>query len=283
MAKKCIVLRGLPASGKSTWAKKLVDDNPGKYKRISKDNLRSMMDNTHWSKGNEKFILKTRDALILLGLQEGYHILVDDTNLLPRHEQVIRDLVKGLAVVEVKDFTDVPLEVCIERDKHRQNYVGEQVIRKMHRDFLASKPPVLVVDPELPHALICDLDGTLALLNGRNPYDASLCEQDLVNEVVARIVWMHSASHRVLLVSGRKEEHRPQTERWLHKYLLEYSVLWMRATDDSRKDVEVKRDIYNEHIKGRYNIDFVLDDRSSVVNFWRSQGLTVLQVADGDF
>lgn len=281
MSRKCIILRGLPGSGKSTWVKKLIDDNPGKYKRISKDDLRSMMDNSHWSKGNEKFILKIRDALILLGLQEGYHILVDDTNLLPRHEQVIRELVKGLAIVEIKDFTGVPLEECIERDKHRQNYVGEEVIRKMYRDFLAPKQPTIVIDPSLPHALICDLDGTLALMNGRNPYDASLCENDLLNEPVAGIVRQHTQI--TLLVSGRKEEHRPQTERWLLQHGIVYYALWMRATDDNRRDVEVKRDIYNEHIKGRYNIDYILDDRKQVVEFWRSQGLTVLQVADGDF
>jgi predicted kinase len=173
MTKKVTILKGLPASGKSTWAKQLVDTQPGKYKRVSKDELRAMLDNTKWSKANEKFILKTRDTLILLALDQGYHVLVDDTNLHPKHEAAIRELVKGKAIVEVKDFTDVPLETCIERDRHRQNYVGEQVIRKMYRDFLAPKPPVLVADPILPTAIICDLDGTLALLNGRNPYDAS--------------------------------------------------------------------------------------------------------------
>jgi predicted kinase len=281
MTKKVVIVKGLPASGKSTWAKQIIDEHPGMYKRVSKDDLRSMLDNSRWSKGNEKFILKARNALILLGLEEGHHVIVDDTNLLGKHEQVIRDLVKGLAVVEIKDFTTVPLETCIERDKHRQNYVGEQVIRKMHRDFLASKPPVIVADPELPHALICDLDGTLALFNGRNPYDASLCESDLLNKPVADIVKQYP--QMTLLVSGRKEEHREQTERWLLQHDIAYYALWMRQTDDGRKDVEVKRDIYNEHIKGRYNIDFILDDRKQVVDFWRSQGLTVLQVADGDF
>lgn len=281
MSKTCIILRGLPASGKSTWAKKLIDDNPGKYKRVSKDDLRAMMDDGHWSKGNEKFILKTRDALILLALEQGYHVLIDDTNLLPKHEQTIRELVRGLAIIEIKDFTDVPLETCIERDRHRPNYVGEQVIRKMYRDFLQPERPVITEDPALPHALICDLDGTLAAMNGRNPYDASLCENDLLNEPVAGILKQYPQI--TLLVSGRKEEHRAQTERWLQKHDIAYYALWMRPTEDQRKDVLVKQDIYNEHIKGHYNIDFILDDRKQVVDFWRSLGLTVLQVDDGDF
>ncbi len=281
MTKKVIIVKGLPASGKSTWAKQLIDARPGMYKRVSKDDLRAMLDSGHWSKNNEKFILKVRNALILLGLQEGYHILVDDTNLLSKHEQAIRELVKGLAVVEIKDFTDVPLETCIERDRHRPNYVGEQVIRRMYRDFLAPPLPVIASVQGGGAAIIVDLDGTLALLDGRNPYDASLCEGDLLNEPVASIV--RQCPSIVLLVSGRKEEHRPQTERWLQKHGIVYFALWMRATEDSRSDVLVKQDIHEQYIKGQYNIDFVLDDRASVVRFWRSIGLTVLQVAEGDF
>src|SRR5579859_5121355 len=133
MSKHVIILKGLPASGKSTWAREQVEQYPGRYKIISKDSLRAMLDCGKWSKGNEQFILKTRNMLILLALEEGYHVLVDDTNLHPKHLEAIRELVKGKAEVEVKDFTDVPLGTCIERDRHRPNYVGEQVIRRMYR------------------------------------------------------------------------------------------------------------------------------------------------------
>jgi len=42
MSQKVIILKGLPASGKTTWAKKFVQENGGLYKRISKDDLRAM-------------------------------------------------------------------------------------------------------------------------------------------------------------------------------------------------------------------------------------------------
>src|SRR5258708_7798095 len=107
------ITKGLPASGKSTWAKSVIGDNPGKYKRINKDDLRRMLDNSRWSSGNENHILRVRDSLILLSLEAGYHVIVDDTNLDPKHEQRITELVKLKAVqVVVKDFTDVPLEEC---------------------------------------------------------------------------------------------------------------------------------------------------------------------------
>jgi hypothetical protein len=243
-----------------------------------------MIDNNKWSRGNEKFILKVRDALILLALQEGYHVLIDDTNLHPKHELTIRELVKGLAVVEVKDFTDVDVETCIERDRHRQNYVGEQVIRKMYRDFLQPKPATVVHDPALPDAILCDMDGTLALLNGRNPYNAAECEKDLVNEPVSDIVHAYYKNGNiVVLASGRSEEHRKQTERWLEKNSLPYHALFMRSIKDTRQDAIIKREIYEQHIQGKYNIKFVLDDRDQVVDLWRSLGLTCLQVAEGDF
>lgn len=281
--KRCIILRGLPASGKSTYAKKLVADHPGKYKRISKDDLRAMLDVNKWSKGNEKFILKVRDGLILLALQEGYNPIVDDTNLHPKHETAIRELVKGQAIVEVKDFTDVPLETCIERDRQRPNYVGEQVIRKMYRDFLWVEPPMAEVDPTLPKAIICDLDGTLALLNGRDPYNAETCEQDILSEHIANIVRFYSQSAQILLLSGRQERHRPQTVNWLARHEIPYTALWMRQTNDNRKDSVIKEEIYRQHIQNRYAIQFCLDDRNSIVNLWRSLGLICLQVADGDF
>jgi len=284
MTKKVIIMKGLPGSGKSTWAKELVDRYPGRYKRISKDELRAMFDNSKWSQGNEKFVLKVRDALILLALQEGYHVIVDDTNLLNKHEMTIRELVKGQATVEIQDFTSVDIEICIERDRRRPNYVGEQVIRKMYRDFLQPKPAIIIEDPALPAAIICDIDGTLARISGRNPYDASLCEQDALNTPVADIVNMtHMQQIIILLVSGRKESSREPTLRWLKKYDVPFSNLWMRAEGDERKDVLVKRDIYEQQIMGKYNIKFVLDDRNQVVDLWRSLGLTCLQVDEGDF
>jgi len=57
----------------------------------------------------------------------------------------------------------------------------------------------------------------------------------------------------------------------------------MRSQGDTRPDEIVKREIYEEHIKPLYNVDFVLDDRNKVVKMWRSLGLKVLQVAEGNF
>lgn len=287
MAKKVIILKGLPGSGKSTWAKEQLEKYPGRYKRICKDDLRAMLDAGKWSKGNEKFVLKVRDTLILSALTEGYHPIIDDTNLHSKHDQAIRELVKGLATVEIQDFTDVPLETCIERDLQRLHSVGEQVIRSMYRQFIYKPEPAPRYDHTLPDALICDLDGTLALMNGRNPYDTAQCEQDLLNEPVADIVKSFTPEYTVLFTSGRSEQYRAHTQRWLryHCFSEPYGTfyLFMRPEGDMRKDAIVKRELYEQHIHGRYNVRFVLDDRKQMVELWRSLGLTCLQVADGDY
>ena len=277
--KKVIMTKGLPGSGKSTWAKKLIDKNPNQYKRINKDDLRAMLDNSKHSKDAEKFVLKIRNQIMLMALEEGKHVIIDDTNLHPKHERTIRELTKGIAEVIIQDFTDVELEVCIKRDLNRLNSVGEKVIRQMYNDFLAPKPEEIVVDPTLPHAIICDLDGTLALLNGRSPYDASTCENDILNSVVDSLI----KDKLVLLVSGREDKYREQTINFLDKHQINYEKLIMRETGDFRKDSIIKKEIFDTQIRGFYNINFVLDDRNQVVEMWRQLGLTCLQVAEGDF
>ena len=276
---KVIVTVGLPGSGKSFFAKQLIDNNPGQYKQINKDELRLMLDNSKYSKDNEKFILKVRDQLILMGLESGKNIIISDTNFGGSHMENIIKLVRGKAIVEIKDFTDVPLETCIERDLKRDNSVGEKVIRKMYNQYL--KPEIKNVEyvEGLKDIVICDLDGTLCLLNGRNPYDASTCDNDILNEVVYSII----KDRNVIFVSGREDKYKSQTINFLLKHDLEKFPLFMRKSGDMRKDSIVKEEIYNQYIKGKYNVLFTLDDRDQMITLWRGLGLVCLQVADGDF
>lgn len=276
---KVILLKGLPGSGKTTWAKELIDANKNQYKRINKDELRKMMDNSNWSKASETFILQIRDAIILSALIEGKHIIIDDTNLVLKHEERIKELIKGVATLEIKDFTDVPIETCIERDLKRLDSVGEKVIRKMYNQFLKPKTVTAEQDPTLEKIVICDLDGTLCDTNHRSPYDASTCDKDSLNEVVASII----KDKKVILVSGREDKYRPQTEKFLIKHKIKHLDLFMRKTGDFRNDTIIKQEIFDEHIKGKYCVEYCLDDRERVVKFWRSIGLTCLQVAEGDF
>lgn len=295
------ITKGLPASGKSTWALQKLKSNPGGIKRINKDLLREMLDGGHWSKGNEKFIVQTRDALIWQALEEGKHVIVDDTNLNPSHVEKIQHIVDTFSSaqyhtsvqVKIIDFTDVSVEECIKRDANRPNYVGEKVIRDMYDRWLrpiggTGDTTTAQQDPSLPHCLICDLDGTLAILNERNPYDGSTCFEDDVNEAVSQIVHSY-AGDKIFFFSGRmaKPGVREATGSWLiDKVGMPVDGGWslhMREDGDTQKDSALKEKMYMEHIKDKFYVDFVLDDRNQVVKLWRDLGLTCLQVRDGNF
>jgi len=130
---KVLILQGLPASGKTTYAKELVDKG---YKRVNKDDLRAMVDNGKYSRKNEKLILEMRDMLIDLSLINGYDVVVDDTNFEKKHFKQIA-LIADIneADLDVKIFK-TPVEECIERDSKRENPVGEEVIMNMFNRYI---------------------------------------------------------------------------------------------------------------------------------------------------
>jgi tRNA uridine 5-carbamoylmethylation protein Kti12 len=137
---RVILLKGLPGCGKTTWAKDRLAREPGRYKRVNKDELRAILDDGRYSPGHERFVEAVRDQIVLAALDAGKDVLVDDTNLDPRHEAHLRRLVAGRAVLVVEEFA-VDLEECIRRDRERASPVGERVIRKMYAEFLAPGPP----------------------------------------------------------------------------------------------------------------------------------------------
>lgn len=131
-----------------------------------------------------------------------------------------------------------------------------------------------------PTAILCDIDGTLAHMKDRGPFDWARVGEDDVDLVVADLIKLYP---HVILMSGRKSICRPETEKWLEDYGILYDLLFMRQEDDDRQDGIVKWELYEEHIRPNYNIEFVLDDRNHVVKMWREHGLKCLQVEEGDF
>jgi len=190
-------------------------------------------------------------------------------------------------------FFDTPLEECIKRDASREKPVGEIVIRTMYNQNLRPSKIhtddriMLVQDLSLSKCIICDLDGTLALHNRRNPFDFSKISTDKLNFQVKRILdYCNYAGVRIIYVSGRGEESRANTEEWLKTYGCWYEKnqqLLMRPAKDFRSDSIIKTEIYEASIKDKYFVEFVLDDRDQVVKTWRDLGLLCLQVYYGDF
>jgi predicted kinase len=308
--KKILILRGLPASGKSTFARQLLQDNIGSWKRLNKDELRAMLDNSVHSGSNEKFVERVRDMMLVEALKEGKNVIIDDTNLSEKPIERIREVVKqyskqtGQSVTIEFKLLDTPLEECIRRDENREKKVGREVIMQFYNqhflrktdnyfpDFQIKKsllenrvPHYRVQDDTLPPAIICDLDGTLAIIHNRSPYDAKSCETDLLNEPIAEILkTYHQKGTKIILMSGREDNAKQQTINWLHYNRIQYDALYMRKAGDSRKDAVVKKELFEQHINDPFFVAFVLDDRNQVVDLWRNElGLACLQVNYGDF
>jgi FMN phosphatase YigB (HAD superfamily) len=157
---------------------------------------------------------------------------------------------------------------------------------RLTAEWMNDRPTVKPYVPTgtLPKALLCDIDGTLALHHNRGPFEMEKCETDLLNEEVARVLALcDRADDYVVLLSGRQSEFREHTERWLKANGVVYDELWMRAAGDRRPDDVVKAELFDAHLRDRFDVRFVLDDRDRVVALWRRMGLRCWQVAYGNF
>jgi len=293
---------GIPASGKSTWSINKAKNNPD-YIRVNRDDFRFMMKDAPMCDPKvEGIISKLVFASVDACLAKNLNPIVDQTHLKGEYIEALAEHVKYKANFRVEKF-DISLKEAIERDNAREKKVGETVLRKMWNDYrslmdspgvartLAFRPKQTLVhvnpvfDPNLEEVILCDLDGTLAHMNGkRGPFEWLKTDVDDLDEIVAKSIKDHMAlGHKIIFMSGRSEEGRVPTEQWLEFYGFKYHALLMRKKDDFRKDNIIKEELYNEHIKGKYNVRHVYDDRNQVVNMWRSLGIKVYQVAEGDF
>lgn len=307
------ITRGLPASGKTTYAHDWVAAAPpGEIRmRVNRDDLRAMTLPTRsegvFERPLEEKVSVAQRAQVEALLRAGVSVIVDDTNLRLKYARAWADLAADVGVEfgYVDVLTDP--DECVRRDRLRGirggRVVGEQVIRDMAARFGGKRHPIepsapaevpapwtYVPDPTLPRAVLVDIDGTVALIGDRGRYDESMVGVDLPHQVVIDVVRaLHAAGWEIVFASGRGSGCYQETMGWLDRYVdlpmydgLRGYHLFMRPQGDTRKDSIVKIEMLREIIK-TWQIDFAIDDRRQVVQAWRAAGLTVLDVADGDF
>lgn len=280
-----VMLKGLPASGKSTWAKDQIRKSTRPTIRINKDELRVMLHDGRWSKERETTIVGTRNWLATTALNNNQSVVIDDTNFAPVHEQQLYQIaIEANADFRIVTF-DVGMEVCISRDESRLHSVGRAVIEDMYHKYVLTKPVYVVGQAYLPGVVICDLDGTIADPGDRNMYDETgLCKHDTPRRhVIQAVLGLVEASNAKLqFFTGRKATgaNIVATTDWLQEEVIDeagYWVKWdlkMRAEDDYRRDSLLKEYLYRTEVEGRYNVVAIFDDRNQVVKeTWRPLGL----------
>lgn len=150
---KIILCRGIQGSGKTTWAKQWVLEDPEHRVRFNNDDIRNML-GKYWVPSREQLVLELKKQFIMSSMLTGYDIVIDNMNLNPKevefyktrieeHNRIMKKLDEETKLsfkddtkykLEFKDFF-TPLQECIDRDSKRPNPIGEEVIRKTYEKY----------------------------------------------------------------------------------------------------------------------------------------------------
>jgi len=140
-----------------------------------------------------------------------------------------------------------------------------------------------VPDKSKPSAYIFDIDGTLAKMYGRSPYEWDRVGEDELKQSVAHVLWsLQNHGHSIIIFTGRDGVCEASTLGWLCDNGINFDHFAIREEGNTEKDLIIKRRMFDD-IKDDYDIRGVFDDRDQVVKMWRDLGLTCFQVAEGDF
>lgn len=298
--KTAIIMVGVSASGKTTWARNYRDNNLGADIRvISRDDVRWDIMNEKgltpcWKNWNWKWedrVTKIIDAKIAAACSptapKYVTIILADTNLNADRRAQLKNSLEEKGFNVQTQVMHVSFDEALKRDAARKDGVGPWVLAKQWRQYNDEFGDKYENDPSLPSCVIVDIDGTAALMNGkRSPYDLSKVDQDDVNTVCHALVHgLQAQGHHIIFLSGREgtDQCRSLTENWLVKGYDAYNkcqTLYMRNAKDVRPDSIVKRELFDAHIAGKYHVVAVLDDRPRVARMWRDLGLNVVQFGD---
>lgn len=307
---KMFILRGLPASGKSTWSEQFVLDNPNTI-RVNRDEIRMELFGTWYPSRDSQGTVGQKEAMVTEvqqkrnreALSNGINVINDNTNLNPRfwHETV--SLVKEAgAEFELVDF-HIDIEEAITRNQNRERKVPEDIIRRMAREYISPNGEFHLFPSTYPvkefrkpdsyrEAIIFDMDGTLTDVSSIRHYVAKTEKKKYADfDMFHRSALFCPPNHDVLefaqqaeqegfaiiIVTARNERYRDSTQAWLDKHNVTYDNIFMRPDGDFRKDYVVKSEILEE-IEKHYDVVHAVDDNPQVLQLWEEVMIPVTKV-----
>ena len=149
--------------------------------------------------------------------------------------------------------------------------------------------------------VIFDLDGTLADIetrrvisikeNGKMDWDIFFDPKNISLDTPNRPVitmarLLKESGHRIVILSGRSKVTKDATREWLKLFDVPFDILKMRPDNKEFKfmpDDQLKKLWLDQLFPNTDDVLCVFDDRDKVVKMWRDNGISCLQVAEGNF
>lgn len=296
--KKLILTRGIQGSGKTTWARQWIEEDPKNRVRINNDDIRNML-GKYWVVEREPLVSEMKQYLTQAAMDRGYDIVVDNMNLNPKEVKFWEKVVElnnedpdGYKYeIEFKDFF-ISLEECIRRDAMRPNPIGEKVIRetwKRYKHFIQTSQVENYVNNLIkytgkPKCIVIDMDSTMCFNTTKRPWFGDGAAEGMINDVpntgMCDMIRKLQEDFVIVVATGRDTTQEAVTKEWLAKQGINPDEFYFRTNGDFRKGVVVKKEQI-EAILEKYDIVAIFDDCEPIVDMYREMGLTVLQPNKG--
>lgn len=165
---------------------------------------------------------------------------------------------------------------------HVAKVLGENVVVSKEWGVGFEGRKTYTPNPDLPSCVIVDVDGTVAKMNDRGPFEWAKVGTDTPREMIILMVQQYyDCGYDIVVCSGRSDECFEETSHWLVNNNVPFNELLMRKKGDYRKDNEVKEEIFWTHIAERYNVLAAIDDRPVMIRLWHELRIpNVIAVAD---
>lgn len=311
---KLTLMVGPPGSGKSTLAHNLINNNGPEGRKTAyinqdtqgKQHMIMFLDAVYLGMDiivdRMGFNKEQRSRYIGPAKEKGYEVEV--IILCESQETCFKRVMERQNHPTIKDETSAraALKTFFTRYEPPTDDEGIDVIRRVYPE--GKKPTAIYSDLD---GTLCDVEhrrhfvrapvgygilGRLDIVTEENPFKAfkkdwksffAGIKDDTVNYPVMHLLMTYAKTHPIVYCTGRDDNYRKVTQEWLDKWHAPKGELFMRHRNDSRADYLVKEVLLDFEVLTRYDILFCLDDRDQVVDMLRRRGLTVFQVAKGDF
>lgn len=296
--KKLIYTIGVSCSGKTTWVNEFLSqgNNKNSWVNINRDDIRGFLftggtidwNKYKFTKGNEALVTELQQHLIKDAAEKGKNIIISDTNLNPKYINYFKTWGCLRNYTFEEKVFHIDLLEALERDSKRFSGVGYKVITSQYKNYAEGFLKKNWHDSnkeDVSSAVLLDIDGTLASMHNRSPFEWDKVGEDLPREEIIHMAkGLIAEGHVPIFMSGRDSVCMEDTQLWIEKYFPEldgHFHLYMRPEGDCRKDTIIKKELFDKYVNHNYNVKLVLDDRPTVSRMFKYDlGLNVVNAGN---